>query len=84
MLCPFDVEQRNAVIAVLFKPSAPSCTVLQLKASLDDLGLMYGGWSPFCKSLRYGATLELVSVSLFALCCCEGSLLRAFGASHSF
>jgi hypothetical protein len=38
--------------------------LLQLKASNDDLAVMYGDgyYSPFCKSLRYGATLELVNV----------------------
>jgi hypothetical protein len=38
---------------------------MQLKASNDDLGAMYStDWSPFCKGLRYGATLELINVSM--------------------
>lgn len=34
---------------------------LQLKATNDDLGALHGGWSPFGKSLRYGAQLELIN-----------------------
>jgi hypothetical protein len=34
---------------------------VQLKATNEDLGALYGGWSPFGKSLRYGAQLELIN-----------------------
>lgn len=39
------------------------CAVLQLKATDDDLGVMYSNnWGAFSNSLRYGATLGLVAV----------------------
>jgi hypothetical protein len=48
------------------------CAVLQLKADYNDLCVMYPNeYCPFCKTLRYGATLELISVRTLAqqLCC---------------
>lgn len=41
------------------------CFCVQLKATNEDLGVMYStNRSPFCKGLRYGATLELINVSV--------------------
>lgn len=43
--------------------AAIHCAVLQLKADYGDLRVMYpNDYGLFCKSLRYGAALELVSV----------------------
>jgi hypothetical protein len=60
--CPANPGQTHTAAALLW------LCVLQLKADSDDLGQMFNngkGWGcPFGKSLRYGAVLGLVDVSV--------------------